>query len=127
SGTFANAGTVTGTFDNGGLLKGKGTIAGKLVNRGTVSPGSSLATPNVKGDVYFDAGSTYRAEIGAPGKSDLIDASGHVGIGDARLVVNPAAGPGPGLGTYTVLTAGKGVSGAFSLKALEFGRRQATY
>ena len=127
SGKLTVAGSIAGSFDNGGLLKGKGAIAGKLVNGGVVAPGPSLATLAVKGDVGFDGGSVYRAEIGAAGKSDLIDAGGHVVIAEATLLVKPARGSAPGLGTYTVLSADKGVSGAFVVDAPEFGRRRAAY
>jgi len=86
--TAVNAGTlkVNGTLGNGvgvsvndgGTLGGSGTINQPLVieSGGKVTPGNSVGTITVNGNVEVRAGANYTAEIGANGASDRIDVTG---------------------------------------------------
>ncbi|MFG1463184.1 autotransporter domain-containing protein, partial [Xanthobacter sp. DSM 24535] len=121
SGTVTNNGILTGTFTNGGLLGGNGVINGTLANAGIVAPGNSIGTMNVNGAVSFSAGSSYQVEIGAPGQSDLIAATGPVSISGAALNVVAGVGATPQLGSYTILTSGTGVTGTFASVNDPFG------
>ncbi|OZA93198.1 MAG: hypothetical protein B7X67_28135, partial [Rhizobiales bacterium 39-66-18] len=85
SGVLTNNGTVKGDVTNTGTFKGTGVLNGALANSGIVAPGNSIGTLTVNGAVSFSAGSTYQAEIGAPGQSDLIAATGPITISGAAL------------------------------------------
>ncbi|OYY26847.1 MAG: hypothetical protein B7Y65_01985, partial [Azorhizobium sp. 35-67-15] len=69
----------------------------------------------------FSAGSTYQAEIGAPGQSDLIAATGPITISGAALTIIAGVGATPQLGAYTLLTSAAGISGAFASVNDPFG------
>jgi fibronectin-binding autotransporter adhesin len=65
------------TVNNTGTLSGLGTVQGNLtVNAGgTVSPGvgDDVSSITVNGNVTFDAGSTYRAQMKLVGSAHLVD------------------------------------------------------
>ena len=108
-------------------LAGSGVVGGLVAGNGSViAPGHSIGTMSVAGDALFAPGSTYRAEIGAPDKSDRIVVSGGADIVGGTLKLVPGAAP-PGFGTYTVLTAEGGVTGTFALAAPDFGAVEAAY
>lgn len=121
-GVLANNGVISGSVQTLGLLTGNGRIGGALVVNGTVAPGNSIGRMTVDGNVAFQAGSVYRAEIGAAGSSDLIVSHGSITIDGGILSLQPVAGFTPTLGaTYTLLTADRGVSGAFALDPTYLG------
>ncbi len=121
-GSMANNGVIGGSVQNVGLLTGNGRIAGVLVVNGTVAPGNSIGRMTVDGSVFFQAGSTYQAEIGAAGSSDLIVSHGSIAVDGGILSLQPVAGFTPTLGaTYTLLTADRGISGAFTLDTTYLG------
>ncbi len=95
-----------------GTLGGNGAI-GTLTagTNATIAPGHSIGTMVVTGDAGFAAGSTYEAEIGAPGHSDLVAITGQATITGGALRAIPVAGETPGIGSYTVLTAVGGSPG----------------
>lgn len=98
----------------GGVLGGNGTTGSVLAGSGgTVSPGNSIGTLHVNGDVSFAAGSTYLIELDSSGQNDLIEATGAADISGGTVSV--VAEPGDYLRTtdYTILTAGGGVNGTF--------------
>src|SRR5690606_23392118 len=84
-GSLASAVTVHA----GALLAGKGTVGGLVVNGGTVSPGNSIGTLKVAGDVDFSGG-VYEVELDATGQSDRIAAAGKATL-DGGIVKVTAA------------------------------------
>lgn len=127
AGTFSNDGTVDGNFANSGVLNGNGTITGDLTTGGAVSPGHSIGTASVQGNVFFQPGSYYVAELGAGGTSDLVAASGQVFVDNASLYVAPMAEWTPGFASYQLISAGGGVVGNFDVIAPSFGSVDAPY
>jgi len=110
------------------FLGGSGTVGAlTTLSGGHVAPGNSIGTLTVGGDVTFGRGSTFIAELGAPGRSDRIAAGGSVEIDGAELLIVPDATYVPGFSRYTVLTAGGGVQGAFSVRAPDFGNQAALF
>ncbi|MEN5278225.1 autotransporter domain-containing protein [Brucella sp. TWI432] len=111
SGAFLG-GTVS--VENGAHLSGAGFIGGLYAGAGSIiAPGNSIGTLKVTGNLAFDAGATYVAEIDAAGKSDRIDVSGTAALGGAKVYVEKAAGtymPGK---RYTILSAEGGITGTF--------------
>lgn len=111
SGAFLG-GTVS--VENGAHLSGAGFIGGLYAGAGSIiAPGNSIGTLKVTGNLEFDAGATYVAEIDAAGKSDRIDVSGTAALGGAKVYVEKAAGtymPGK---RYTILSAEGGITGTF--------------
>lgn len=110
-------GSLTGselTVGSGGVLGGSGTVGTtSIASGGRVSPGNSIGTLNVAGDFTFNAGSVYDLEVNSDtGASDLIAVSGVAVLNGARLHIVRIGASAPIL-TYTILTAGGGVSGTF--------------
>jgi len=101
------------TVQAGGLLKGSGVIIGNIVNVGTLSPGNSPGTLTVNGNYTQGAGGTYNVQIFSPQDYSRLIISGHASL-DGTLHLTLASGfklrPGD---TFTVLTAGQGISGTF--------------
>ncbi|MFG1422207.1 autotransporter family protein [Roseixanthobacter liquoris] len=127
AGTLMHDGTIFGTLTNSGFIGGNGTVNGALVNAGTLSPGHSIGTLAVNGNLTFSPGSSYRAEIGT-NSSDLIAVNGTAALNGAELDLIPVAGYVPTLGqSFTVLTATGGITGAFSVNAAAFGTSAALY
>ncbi|WP_454914760.1 autotransporter domain-containing protein [Xanthobacter sediminis] len=127
AGTFSNDGAITGTFTNSGLLTGSGSISGDLITSGGLSPGHSIGTARVDGNVVFSPGSYFVAELGAGGASDLVVSGGRVRIDGATLYVTPTAAWTPGLASYRLITAASGITGGFTVVAPGFGRADATF
>ncbi|MCX5512328.1 autotransporter family protein [Kaistia algarum] len=127
AGTFANDGTVDGNFANTGVLSGNGTITGDLTTGGGVSPGHSVGMTSVQGNVAFQPGSYYVAELGAGGTSDLVQSGGQVFVDNATLYVAPTAEWKPGFASYQIISAAGGVVGNFDVVAPSFGAIDAPY
>ncbi|QQZ44773.1 autotransporter domain-containing protein [Pseudomonas sp. SK3(2021)] len=115
------AGEVTVGQD--AMLSGSGTLDRLIIDSGgTVAPGNSIGTLRT-GDVTFNAGSVYSAEVGPNGRSDLIDSSGIATLngGEIRvslenrtnLLTEEEAKTLVGQ-TFNILTAQKGIVGQFS-------------
>ena len=80
----------------GATLGGNGMIASFAAAAGsTVSPGDSIGTLHVVDSAAFGPGSTYEAQLGAPGTSDLIAIDGQAFLA-GHLLALPAAGFEPG-------------------------------
>jgi T5SS/PEP-CTERM-associated repeat protein len=64
-----------------GSLTGNGTLtAASVLNRGTISPGNSIGTLTVQGDVTFWVDSTLEVEVDNSGNSDKLHVVGDVNI-----------------------------------------------
>lgn len=104
----------------GGTIGGSGSIGGLTANSGSIiAPGNSIGTLNVTGNASFASGSTYQVEVDSAGNADKIAATGSVTI-DSGAKVSVTAENGTDDGstyaastTYTIITAGAGVTGAF--------------
>lgn len=121
-GTLTDDGRILGNVANGGLLLGHGQIGGSLANTGVVAPGNGAGqyrTLTVGGNYTQGAGSAYLVQLdpAQPGVSSLLSVGGSATL---------AAGAGLGLAAssgglyqtgarYTVLDAGKDLSGQYQL------------
>ena len=108
-------------------IGGSGTLGSVALAAGaTMAPGNSIGVLTLTGDVHFAAGSTYEVEIGgggaAPGvHNDFLQVSGTARLEGGTVLVNaldPKTSYVNGQ-TYTIMTAGKGVQGAFGSAASE--------
>ena len=116
-GRFSVDGSWGSSLDvaDGGILGGIGTVGSVSIGKGgRLSPGNSIGTLTVNGDLSLAAGSTYDVELGSDGASDRTVVSGTAAIDGATLnaitldrTVSYAAGQ-----NYTFLTAGN-VTGEF--------------
>ncbi|TNB46468.1 autotransporter domain-containing protein [Martelella lutilitoris] len=110
-------GTVGGTVSltGSGRLTGNGAVGSTSVgNGGTVSPGNSIGTINVAGNVSFGPGSTYEVETEPGGTSaDLIAATGTATLSGGDVAHIGFDGAYAAQSEYTILTADGGVSGTF--------------
>ncbi|MGC0053728.1 autotransporter domain-containing protein [Brucella pituitosa] len=118
--TQANA-VLGGSFnvETDGVLGGHGTVgsgAGSLVtitSGGTIAPGNSIGTFKVNGNLTFDSGSIYQAEITPALESNLINASGTVTIHGGTVYAVKTAGLYTPGSRWAIIGADGGVSGAF--------------
>ena len=102
-------------IDPAGILSGHGTINGNVYNAGTISPGGSIGTLTVNGDVSFNSNSTFSVEIN-PQEASLLDVSGLASLGNANVSVLAENGnyfPR----SYTILKAGS-IAGIFDNVAI---------
>jgi outer membrane autotransporter protein len=116
NGILSVDGKLGGTIDvlAGGRLQGNGTI-GLVTIAGTIAPGNSVGTLNIAGDVVLATGSTYEVEIAGNGTSDRIVATGKATLGGGKVAVTAldAKTSYQEGQTYTILTAGGGITGSF--------------
>lgn len=96
------------TIGAGAKLSGNGRLDDLTVS-GAVAPGASIGTLSVTGNYTQTAGSTYEAEVDASGGSDRIVVAGSAQLAGA-VTVQGAAELNR---TYTLLTAGGGISGQY--------------
>jgi outer membrane autotransporter protein len=116
--TIVNAGTllVNGssvsptTVNAGATLGGTGTT-GPLINRGTFSPGNSIGTVTVNGNLTFLGAGNYLVEI-SPTAADRTNVTASAVIGGTLRAVF-APGTYNFQKTYTILSATGGRSGVF--------------
>ena len=100
---------------SGGTLSGHGTINGSvsIAAGGALQPGGTVGTLNVVGNTGFAPGATYVVETSG-NQADLLNATGTVTITGANLkVVEDTANTLPSA-SYTIITAGGGVTGTFA-------------
>jgi hypothetical protein len=97
------------TVGPGGTLMGFGTVIGNvgIASGATLSPGGSIGTMNVTGNLTIANGSFYVVEVNPAGDADRTIAGGTV-----QVVQPPGAYPLPI--QYTILTANGGVNGTFT-------------
>lgn len=113
AGTLSVNGSVASAVavNTGGSLGGDGTVGTTTLVGGTLTPaGSGIGTLNITGDLSLDGNSTYDANVAA-GSADSINVSGIATLA-GMLSVNYAGGSYDA-GTYTLLSAAGGLSGAF--------------
>jgi autotransporter-associated beta strand protein len=100
------------TVNSTGILSGHGTITGDVFNNGTLSPGGSIGTLNVQGNVRFTPNSLFNVEIN-PNQASLLNVSGFASLNNANVSI--LADPGTYTPrTYTILNAAGGVRGTFA-------------
>ncbi|WP_334507686.1 autotransporter domain-containing protein [Bradyrhizobium sp. AZCC 1693] len=99
------------TVDGGGLVGGTGFLGATTIGAGTLSPGNSIGTITVQGNLVLSAASTYLVEI-APTSADRTDVTGAAQLAGALRVVAAPGTYAPGT-TYTILTATGGIAGTF--------------
>ena len=107
----------TVTVNNGATVSGTGSVGGLVVQSGgTIAPGNSVGTFNVSGNLLFQAGSLFAAEVQASG-SDRIQATGTAALGGTLQIIN-LGGNYAFNSTYVLLRADAGVSGTFTVANL---------
>ncbi|MGX1740605.1 autotransporter domain-containing protein [Bosea sp. NPDC055353] len=110
NGSIASSSGVT--VAAGALLGGSGVVPTTIINGGTLSPGNSPGTLTVRGNLTFNPGSTYLAEIQGA-NADRVDVTGTAALaGTLRLV--PLGGAYAFNSAYTLLSAAGGRTGTFS-------------
>jgi autotransporter-associated beta strand protein len=98
------------TVDAGALVGGTGTLPSTTIN-GTLSPGNSIGTITVNGNLAFGPGGNYLVEV-SPGAADRTNVTGTATLAGTVLAT---FAPGSYLTRqYTILQAGQGVSGTFA-------------
>ncbi|NEU99078.1 autotransporter domain-containing protein [Bradyrhizobium sp. UFLA 03-164] len=109
NGSIASS-TLT-TVHAGGTLGGNGIVGQTLVDGGTLSPGNSVGTLTVQGNLTFTAAAAYLAELNSV-TSDRVNVSGIAKPGGATVVA-VYTGDGYVKTRYTLLNAAGGVQGTF--------------
>jgi uncharacterized protein with beta-barrel porin domain len=102
----------TMTVSAGATLGGNGTVGTTTINGGTLSPGNSIGTLNVQGNLVFTAASSYLVEV-SPASADRTNVTGTATLGGATVNATFAAGTYVSK-QYTIVNATGGVSGTFS-------------
>ncbi len=120
--------------DDGGTVGGSGTSHGLWVKSGgVVAPGHSVGTLFAdNAGITFDAGSTYRAELGQKGASDLLSTTGAASVNGALLMLTKEGSQteltsaeldqvlnGTLFQRFKLLDAAKGITGAFDTSLLQ--------
>ncbi len=84
---------------NGAILGGHGRIDGDVtMNTGSVlSPGNSIGTLTVDGDLTMAQGTRMDVELGAAGNGDKVVVNGDLALNGVALDVADAGGMGPGV------------------------------
>ena len=110
------------TVLDGAILGGYGTLGsgvGSLVDiqsGGILSPGNSIGTLTINGDLTLRAGSYLMTELAGDGSADLVNVTGRANIAGSHLVItalDPETSYQAGQ-RYNVLTAGNLISGQFA-------------
>jgi autotransporter-associated beta strand protein/T5SS/PEP-CTERM-associated repeat protein len=108
NGSISNS---TLTVDGGGTLGGTGTIGTAIINNGTLSPGNSIGTITVNGNLVMTAAASYLVEI-SPTSADRTNVGGSATLGGT---VQAAFAPGSYVTrAYTILSAAGGRIGTFN-------------
>ncbi|WOK36286.1 autotransporter-associated beta strand repeat-containing protein [Sphingomonas sp. C3-2] len=118
SGKLVANGALGGTtrIGNGGFVGGNGTFGHMIVGAGGIaSPGNSIGTLTINGDLTFEAGSAYTVEVDATGDaSDRITVTGRAILNGGIVTHIGFDGNYRQNASYTILTADGGVTGQFA-------------
>ncbi len=109
-------GDTTVTVNSGGTLGGTGTIGGNVsvLNDGALSPGTSVGTLNLLGNLAFEAGAFFDIDIAGPGDADLLMMDGGLlSPGDATIRVSLDFSPQLG-DSWTILDGAGSRDGLFN-------------
>src|SRR5262245_20306319 len=102
-------GSIVG--NTGGRLSGTGMIGNTIINGGTLSPGNSIGTITVNGNLVMTAAASYLVEI-SPTNADCTNVAGTASLGGT---VQAAFASGSYVTrAYTILSAAGGRSGTFN-------------
>ncbi|SEP48298.1 outer membrane autotransporter barrel domain-containing protein [Rhodospirillales bacterium URHD0017] len=116
-GTLVANGNLTSSsgvvIDRDATLRGTGLLPSTVVS-GTVAPGNSIGTLTVNGNFVQNAGSIYQVEANNAGQSDRINVSGSATLNGGTVQVLAQPGTYNRGTTYTILSAGGGLSGTYS-------------
>lgn len=107
-------GTLTSPVYTSGFLGGSGHIIGDVQNTGIVSPGNSTGTLTIDGNYTHSSSAVYNVEIGANGKSDLLDISGKAMLNGGTVRTSLSQALYTDGFSWNILRAGGGVTGRFS-------------
>lgn len=109
------------------MLGGHGTVgsgAGSVVmigSGGTLSPGNSIGSLTINGNLVFDNGSHYNLEVNPTGTvSDLVQVTGDATINGGSVAHVGASGKYNLRSSYTILSANGKLSGAFERVTSDF-------
>ncbi|MDW6023142.1 autotransporter-associated beta strand repeat-containing protein [Mesorhizobium sp. BAC0120] len=98
------------TVDAGATLGGSGLLPSVIVNHdGRLSPGNSIGTVSIAGNLTFGAGSTYAVETSTTA-ADRTNVSGTANLSGGTVVVTYAPGSYVAK-SYTILNAAGGLGG----------------
>jgi autotransporter-associated beta strand protein len=100
------------TVNANATLGGSGTVGTTMINGGTLAPGDANGLLTVNGSLTFTAASTYLVQI-SPSSAGQVAVTGSATLAGASVKAVFASGSYVNK-TYTILTAGGGVSGTFS-------------
>ena len=117
-GSLLIAGSINGTTTvaSGALLGGTGTINGNVISSGIISPGEidePIGTLTINGNYTQNAGGSYNVQLQADPSSDLFSISGTATLSGTLNVTTSPGGFFQGE-TFTILTAGSGVTPGFT-------------
>ncbi|MGP9809918.1 autotransporter outer membrane beta-barrel domain-containing protein [Rhodopseudomonas sp. NSM] len=99
------------TVNAGAALGGTGIVGTTLINGGALSPGNSIGTLSVSGNLTFTAASSYMLEV-SPTTADRVNVTGIATLGGATVNASFASG-GYVERQYTIVNATGGVVGTF--------------
>lgn len=100
------------TVEAGTTLGGDGTVGHTFIDGGMLSPGNSIGTLTVQGNLVLTAASTYMVEV-SPASADFTHVTGTATLGGAMVSAHFA--PGSYVEKrYTILRADGGIGGTFS-------------
>ncbi len=99
-----------------GSLGGSGQIGGSVTHTGTLSPGNSIGTLTIGGNLDQSAGSTYQAEFDNGGQSDRVNVTGVATLG-GTVTVLATPGTYAAQQTYTIVNATGGIAGALPARS----------
>ena len=110
------------TIAAGGTLEGHGTVVGSIAipSGATLSPGGSIGTLNVTGNLSLAAASFYQVAVTAAGQNSKTVATGTATIAGGTVEVMEQPGNYPPTFKYTILTANGGVNGTFTNATSDF-------
>lgn len=115
-GTLVVTGAIAGsavTVGSGGTLGGIGTVGStSILSGGTLSPGLSVGTLNIAGDLSFASGGNFIVEVG-PAAADRVNVTGTAALTGALTALS-LGGTFAADRQYTLLNAAGGITGTFN-------------